>query len=304
VSREQLFVVPAERHVERLARDGKRAETRASLRARLVASLLPEVRFADRKETRLALAVALGTDGAVQTGTQLGLFASSAAPVADPLIAALRARGGASWVRAVAALDEAMGVLRARGTTESQLERVRGSTVAAARARTLAFAMKALDATLARQVPPARDGRLVGRTLASAICRAAPAEVEALVGAAEVRARWILAWEPDDLAWWRALDEALARRGGLAHVVLPNFDRPLEGGRAADPLERLSDAVARQLDAAPESEPITDVLGGADTRPRVRLFRTLGAAHAARVGAPRVRRALGGGVAVVRGVKA
>ena len=41
---EELFVVPAERHVERLAREGKRAETRTSLRSRLAAALLPDVR--------------------------------------------------------------------------------------------------------------------------------------------------------------------------------------------------------------------------------------------------------------------
>jgi hypothetical protein len=40
--------------------------------------------------------------------------------VADPLLAQLR---GPSWVRAVGAIDEALGALRARGVTEALLDR-------------------------------------------------------------------------------------------------------------------------------------------------------------------------------------
>jgi hypothetical protein len=38
VTTSELLVVPGDRHVERLARQGERAETRTSLRARLAAA--------------------------------------------------------------------------------------------------------------------------------------------------------------------------------------------------------------------------------------------------------------------------
>ena len=120
-----LFVVPAERHVERLARGGEHGETRSGLRTRLAAALLPDVRFADAREVRLRLGIAIEES----RGKQLDLFGGGGA-VADPLLAQLR---GPSWVRAVAALDEALGALRARGVTEVQLDRVgKGTGVAAA----------------------------------------------------------------------------------------------------------------------------------------------------------------------------
>ncbi|MDF2696323.1 MAG: ATP-dependent nuclease, subunit, partial [Labilithrix sp.] len=176
----ELFVVPAERHVERLAREGKRGETRTSLRARLAAALLPDVRFADSRETRLTLAVAL--EQARARAGQLDLFGAGGSSD-DPLLAALRGRGGASWVRAVAAIDEAIGALRSRGATEAHLERVRGAGVAPARARTLAAAMRALDETLAAARQPARDGRLLGAALVPAIRDAGADAVSAVLGA-------------------------------------------------------------------------------------------------------------------------
>lgn len=329
---DELVVVPAERHVERLAREGQRGETRASLRARLVGALLPGVRFADAREARLTLAVALEEavstrppsrkDAAARASGQLGLFGAAAGGGADdPLLATLRGRGGASWVRAVTAIDEAIGALRARGATELHLERIRGDGVAAARARTLAAAMRALDDALARA--GARDGRLAGAALAAAIHEAGVDAIEDVLGARRVRARWLLAWDPHDLVWWRALDEELTRastapspRGGaaerrgpgFARVVLPAFDKRLEGARERDPLEVIADAVARHLDAAPEAEIVAPVLGdlGAtaprleDAASRVRLLRAGDARSQARAVAGLVRSALDGGARVER----
>lgn len=331
-SSDELVVVPAERHVERLAREGRRGETRASLRARLAAALLPGARFADAREARLTLAVALEEavssqppsrkEAAARASGQLGLFGAAAGGgTDDPLLATLRGRGGASWVRAVTAIDQAIGVLRARGATELHLERVRGSGVAAARARTLAAAMRALDDALARA--GARDGRLLGAALALAIREANAEAIEEILGARRIRARWVLAWDPHDLAWWRALDEKLARlparpsphgdsgarRGpGFARVVLPAFDKRLEGARERDPLEVISDLVAGHLDAAPETEIVAPVLGdlGAtaprleDAAPRVRLLRAGDARSEARAVAGLVRRALDDGARVER----
>lgn len=299
---EELFVVPSERHVARLAREGARGETLTALRTRLASALLPDVRFADARETRLTLAIALEEVSA--RGGQLHLFGGGEA-AADPLLTTLRDRGGASWVRAVSSIDQAIGELRSRGATEAHLGRVRGSGVAAARARTLAAAMRTLDETLARA--GARDGRLVGLELAAAIRRSGASTLTKLLNASRVRARWVLAWDPDDLAWWRALDEMLARRGGFARVVLPSFDKRLEGARDRDPLEVLSDAVALRLDAAPEMEILPAVFGDlasvgpeANAASRVRLVRAHDARSEARVVADIVKNALAEGARVER----
>jgi hypothetical protein len=124
-----LFVVPSERHVERLAREGAASETRASLRERLAGALLGDTRYADEREARLVLAIAL--EDARATAKQLDLFGTS-----DPLLATLKDRGGASWVRATQAIHEAIGDLRERGVTDAHLDRVRGTGVTASRART------------------------------------------------------------------------------------------------------------------------------------------------------------------------
>jgi ATP-dependent helicase/nuclease subunit B len=277
-----VVVVPGERHVERLARDGIRAETRTALRARLASAFLPDTRFADPRETRLALAMALlplatKTRPAGKRTAQLDLFGAAASPPTqtsatdpsgaasgDAVLAPLRRRGGASWVRLVESIDSAIGIVRARGGTPEDLERTaaKAGGVTASRARTLADAMRALDEALA--AASARDGRLLGRALAEAIASAEPKSVSAVLGASRVRARWLLAWDPSDLAWWRALDDRLARLAGAngwARIAIPSFDRPLEGTRERDPLEILADDVAKGLDAAPEAEPIAMVLG-------------------------------------------
>ena len=314
-----LHVVPGELHVERLAREGKRAETRTSLRARLAAGLLPDVTFADGRECSLILSMALSEPAASGSG-QLGLFggvvpgttgrAAAVDEQGDVLLSVLRSRGGASWARMIAALDDAIGVLRARGATAEHLDRVAKSKgFLATRARTLATAMRALDSHLARG--GARDARLIGALIAEAIINATSSKVEEVVGARALRARWLLAWEPSDLAWWRSLDDKLVPRGGGARVVLPTFDRPLAGSRERDPLDALADEVARGLDGPPESETIEPVLGdltGADggdgtiggDPARVQLIAASDAVVQARAAALAVSAALAEGAAVER----
>ena len=307
-----LFVVPGERHVERLARGDKRGETRASVRERLSAALMPEVRFADECETRLTMAIAL--EDARARAKQLDLFGAPAGMV-DPLLATLRGRGGASWVRAVAAIDDAVGSLRARGVTADVLDRVvseaRGgggkkrTGVAGARARTLAAAMRALDETLAKR--GGRDSRLRGALLAAAIRGADPEELAGIIGTRFLRARWILDWEPSELAWWRALDERLIVLNGEARIMLPSFDQKLSASRERDPLELLADVIARHLDAAPETETIKAVLGDLASVPpepelvqTARVVRAASARTQARIVAQLVGDALAGGRAVER----
>jgi ATP-dependent helicase/nuclease subunit B len=304
-----LHVVPGDRHVERLARDGQRAETWASLRARLAAALLPDVAFADPRTCRLVLAMALAEAPGARA-RQMDLFAQAAAAAGtdeDPLLAAVRGRGGASWARLVGALDDALSLLRARGATVAHLRRTadRGVGVASARARTIAVAMEALDERLGRA--GLVDGRLLGPRLAEAIAAAPAVAVTAALTAERIRARWLLSWEPAELAWWRALDEKLAPAGGWARVALPSFDRPLEGARDRDPLEVLAEEVASGLDAAPETETVTAVLGdlsGAAAAPisdgRVRLVAAADLVAQARAAAQLVTAALDAGAAVER----
>lgn len=321
VNATELLVVPGERHVERLARDGQRAETRTSLRSRLAAALLPDHAFVDPRECRLVLAMALADEHEVVADAgQLDLFGAAVAAGAtrgpgtgargDTILASARARGGASWGRLVAALDDAIGLLRARGASAAHLDAVaRSKGFLGVRARTLAAAMRALDAALARAT--AHDGRLMGTLLRDAIGGASSDELEAVIGARRLRARWLLAWEPSDVAWWRALDDKLAPRGGGARVVLPTFDRPLSGGRDRDPLDALAEEVTGGLDAPTESETIAPVLGdltgvmvadgaaAADTS-RVRIVGTSDAVSQARAVATIVSDALTKGAAVER----
>ena len=60
----RLVVVPSERHVERLALEGVRAETRARLFERLASALCPELVLVDPTEVRLVLAATLGGEEA------------------------------------------------------------------------------------------------------------------------------------------------------------------------------------------------------------------------------------------------
>ncbi|MCL2723853.1 MAG: PD-(D/E)XK nuclease family protein [Polyangiaceae bacterium] len=312
----ELFVVPGERHVERLAREGHRAETRAALRSRLAVALLPNVAFADARECRLVLGMALddvARNQKVAPSRQLDLFASEegdAAPadaaLAHDALAAAHARGGASWTGMTSALDDAITTLRARGVTVAMLERVaaRRSGVMAERARTLATAMTALDAHLVSF--GAHDERLAGAMLAQIIAASDARDLVGIVGAARLRARWLLKWEPSDLLWWRALDDKLSPRG-FARIVLPAFEHRLEGTREPDPLETLTEDVARLLDAAPESETIVPVLGdlslGSSLAPdlrRVSLLQVGDAAAQAREAVSIIDAALRGGASLER----
>ncbi len=316
-----LFVVPGERHVERLVRAGERAETRTSLRSRLAAALLPDTAFVDPRECRLVLAMALADlEGVGAVARQLDLFGGAVpelgtrvAPVGaagDALLSAAFARGGASWARLVAALDGAISLLRARRATAEDLDRVaRTKGFLATRAKTLAAATRALDTRLARA--KAHDGRLVGAMVAEAIAATPADQLEAILGARHLRARWLLAWEPSDVAWWRALDDKLSPHGGGARVVLPTFDRPLAGSRERDPLDALAEEVAGALDAPTESETITAVLGDLTGAPstgdgpaldlsRVHLVGASDAVAQARTVASLVSEALESGAAVER----
>ena len=76
---ERLVVVPSERHVERLALEGVRAETRARFFDRLATALLPDLVLVDPIEARLLLAATLGEDEKPTTAgePQLDLFGST-----------------------------------------------------------------------------------------------------------------------------------------------------------------------------------------------------------------------------------
>ncbi len=287
----QLFIVPSERHVERLAGEGKRAETRRSLEERLLRGLLPDVAFADDSECAVTLGIVLAEGDREK---QLDLFAGRASK--DPLVDV----AGEPWVRVVAAVHRAIAVLRARGATAALLERVstRASRVAAARAKLVADAIRGLDERLARS--NLVDERLAPSLLARAIADAPESVLSALVKEKRIRARWLLAWEPADLGWWRALDERLAACGGDARVVLPSFDRPLEATRDRDSFERIADDVARGLDAPPELETLSPPFdGGAATR-RVSVVAAADATAQARAVVAVVSRALAEGAPVER----
>lgn len=299
MSGEELFVVPSDRHVERLVREGRSAETRTSFERRLAAIFLPGIVFVDRGARRLALSAAL-SDPSDETLR------------GDELLDEFRRKGGRSWAKTIDALDVALGRLYAGGVAASDLWAAaeRGGGTVAAKARTLARAMRALEGRLERF--GAHDERRLAEMLARALREASPEDVASVVGTNRLRARWILSWTPSSLAYFRALDEALSRRGGDARVIVPAFDRPLDMHRERDALEVLSDELAAHLDAPLESEIVPPVLGdlgpssladasstGVD-RSHVRIHRAEAPAAQARVVADVVRRALSRGTCVER----
>jgi len=326
---EVLFIVPGERHIERLARDGKKAETRASLRSRLVAALLPAVPFVGAHECRLVLGMTLDrfrygapTRGAPTTNEThifVGAYGHTPLPaVASPALAnafvgaqhaaPLPAIASASWTATVTAIDKAISTLRARGVTASMLERVasRSRGVLAQRAGVIGAAMATLDERLASF--GVRDERLARGMLAQAIAASSADNLALVIGATRLRARWLLAWDPMDLAWWRAIDEKFSPLG-FARIVLPAFERRLEAERERDPLEALADDIARMLDAPPESEPIASVLGDlslsancsfAPDLDRIALVSAANAAVQAREAAAAVSHALHRGARIER----
>src|SRR5262249_17587934 len=96
---------------------------------------------------------------------------------------------------------------------------------------------------------------------ARAIREALPQEVARAVGTVRVIARGVVVWDNSDVAWWRALDTALAQRGGSAVVELGVFEARLDSSRERGPLEMVADDLARALDNAPLLVPIAAPLG-------------------------------------------
>ncbi len=225
VAQPPLFVVATERHVERLASASLRAVTRQRLFERLASSLLGDVTFANPMEARLALAGAsLSDDGAI------------------------------------GAIDATLAKLRESNVEQSALVDLgAGSGPIADRARMLARAMRELDERLLRV--GLIDGRRVRELLASVVTRLDGALVAKAIGATEVQARWIVTWTPADARLWRALDAALSRAGGRAHVELASFDRRLDAERERDPLEIVWDELAQHLEEPPSQRTIEAVLG-------------------------------------------
>ncbi|WP_394823363.1 PD-(D/E)XK nuclease family protein [Pendulispora albinea] len=237
------LIVPTERHVERLSREGVPSETRTALKHRLLEALAPDVTLASPEVTRLALADAL----------------AAVAPD-DPLLGPIARGGSHVWLKTVDSVDAAIAALRACDAQVQALERMeaKGGTLGR-RARMLRSALVALDRALGAM--GLVDGRSAGAALAAALGAADPSALVDLVGSAHLVARWIVVWEPSDLAWWRALDRALERAGGSAKLELPSFESPLDATRDRDPLEILFDDMARAFDAPPETFRIEPVLG-------------------------------------------
>ena len=284
------LVLPSERHVERLSRGGILAgETRATLRARLLDALAPDAVFAASEHTRMALAEVL-----------------PAIAESDALLRPIARVGGAGWLRTLDAVDEAIGALRAAGVDAASLASVeRAGGAASPRARVLARAMTALDDLLARRQRV--DGRAAGAVLARAIASAPPRRVRDVAGAARFVARWIVAWDAADLAWWRALDAALARAvGGGAVVELPSVEGRIDAERDRAPLEVIAFEVARALDAAPHAADIDAPLGDLSlrdalpnaARARIEIRAAIDARAQARAAVDAVRAAIVGGVPV------
>lgn len=246
-----LLVVPTERHVERLARDGVVCETRASLRQRLLDALASDVSFASPEVARMALSDALAV----------------LAPD-DPLLAPLLRGGEGTWLRTVDAVDAALAALRASAIGPAALARLEGrgrvgaralAGTALLRARTLRGAMVALDAALSAK--GLTDARAAGSVLAAAIEAAPPEHVARAARHARLLARHLVHWDAAELRWWGALDAALRARGGEAILELPTVPAKIDAARERSPLETLFDDVARVLGDAPEVAPIPPLLG-------------------------------------------
>lgn len=220
-----LFVVATERHVERLASASLRAVTRQWLFERLASSLIADVAFATPVEARMALAGALlSDDGAID------------------------------------AIDAAIATLRESNVEEAALiDLGAGTGPTADRATMLARAMREMDARLLHA--GLVDGRRAKELLASVVMRSEGALVTKAIDAIELQARWIVTWTPADARLWRALDAALSRAGGRAHVELASFDRRLDPERERDPLEIVWDDLAQHLEEPPRQKTIEAVLG-------------------------------------------
>ena len=233
-----LYVVPSERHVERWTRDGRKVETRDRLRARLFDELVRDRSIATPVEVRLALAEVL-----------------PALAAKEPLLGSLTRDNANAWESTLDAMDSAIGALRLAAVPMESLVRA-----ATGRARMLLDARRAVDAVLdARGLV---DPRSAGLLLAERLPAHPPSRVAAVVGAKGVVARFVLAWDGADVAWWRALDASLVRAGGEGtRAELPSFEEGIDASRERGPLDVVSEDVARALDAAPGGIAIDAVLG-------------------------------------------
>ncbi len=238
---EGVVVVP-EHAVAAAARSATRVETLASLRARLRASLAPDLELAAPIAVRLALARVAPE---VVSG--------------DPWLGPIARRGGRAWLRVLVALDDAMTALTDQADALDLVARGRGHDSTVLRARLLARLLWAKDQALADA--GLLDPRGEAERVADLVAHADPVDVSAALSAVLVRARGIVEWRPSDLALWRVLDASLSRVSGRATIELPVFDRPLDAGREQDPLDRLIEAVASALDDAPMTTPIAAALG-------------------------------------------
>lgn len=238
------WIVPTERHVERLGVLGQEAETRTHLARRLARALLPGARWASPEVTRLALTDAL-----------------RATLWDDPLLGAFVRAGGASYLRTVELVDAAIGELRRAATPLALLDRAdKAGGGAGLRASTLRRAIVALDRAL--EARGLVDARAEPRILADALVRASIDEVVIAVRGSRLVARYLVAWDAADLAWWTALAARLERVAGSAVIELPVFEkRALDADRDRDPLEIVFDDLLARLDEPPEAVPITPVLG-------------------------------------------
>ncbi len=282
-------VVATQAQADELCVQGIAAEPRSVLRNRLLSELAPEVVFVGTEVTRLLLSRVLPA------------AAAGEGPVAD-----LAKDRGAAWLRVADDVDEAVGVVRRMDGLRALTRVGAMGGAAGARARLLERAIVLLDEELARLGKV--DARAADIVLARTIAESPPERVARAAGARRLVARGVVRWDPAELAWWRALDESLARSGGRALVTLPGFEQALDAARERGPLEVIADHVAHALDDAPEMErieaPLGDLRVGGDVRgvvrERVELLRAADAVAAARAVADVVRAALAGGTPVDR----
>ncbi len=239
----RLFLVPSEYHVERFIEAGHAAETLDSLERRLAFALFPDRSLASPSELRMAVSASL-----------------QEAAEDEELLGGVRREGALAWERTVDAVEEAIQVVRASGALARELTAIaRKGGLVGKRAGLLAGVIASVDRILA--TASLVDELALPSLLAQRIARFSPDAVISALGAEALETRLIVDLSGARLGLLHALERALSARGGHARVVLPTFDRPLDSEREPDPLEQLTDEVARALDAAPGLEPIAPRLG-------------------------------------------
>jgi ATP-dependent helicase/nuclease subunit B len=280
-------VVPSERHVERMASGSLVFETLTTLQSRLLAELAPDRTIAPPEVARAALIRAL------ELAAHPGSFLEKAALA-----------GPRAWLRTVDAVDAALALVRQTGCVDAIARIAREEN--GERARVLLHSHRTQDETLARLGH--FEARAVNEVLCAAIGETTPQRLATVLGATELFARFVVSWQPSELALWRALDRSLAPLGGRAVIELPTFDVALDSARTSSALDRLSDEIAAALDDAPVTVPIEARLGDfrfLDTSPpdatdRVRLEQAADAAVQAWAVAEAVHDALARGLAPER----